>query len=84
MAISSSLFSWHIICHFTGFEAVLKRFQRVSAGGGVPLEKKSRFKPTSLDFYLFNDLMVGALPLLLPSLSIQYWRRQLKISACRR
>ena len=39
----------------------MKRFQRVSAGGGVPLEKKSRFKPTSLDFYLFNDLMVGAL-----------------------
>jgi len=35
-------FPWRILCYFTGFEAVLKRFQRVSAGGGVPLEKKSR------------------------------------------
>ena len=26
---------------FTVFEAILKRFQRVSAGGDVPLEKKT-------------------------------------------
>ena len=27
-----------ILCCFTVFDAVLKRFQRVYAGGGVPLE----------------------------------------------
>ena len=31
-----------IFCCFTAFEAVLKRFQRVSTGGGVSLEKNQR------------------------------------------
>ena len=34
------LLSSRIVCCFTVFEAILKRSQRVSAGVGVPLEKK--------------------------------------------
>ena len=37
-----ALFSFRILYCFTVFEAVLKRFQRVSAGGSVPLEKNTR------------------------------------------
>ena len=33
------MLSCRIRCFFTVFEAILKRFQRVSAGGGVQLEK---------------------------------------------
>ena len=36
------LLSCRILCCFTVFEAVLKHFQRVSAGGGIPLRKQTR------------------------------------------
>ena len=37
-----SLLSCRILCCFTAFEAIWKHFERVSAGGGVPLEKNTR------------------------------------------
>ena len=40
------------------FEAVLKRFQRVSAGGGVPLEKKTRFADGFLSQVTFHRSQV--------------------------
>ena len=36
-----ALRSFCILYYFTVFEAVVKRFQRVSAGGGFSLEKKN-------------------------------------------
>ena len=36
-----TLLCCRILCCFTAFQAILKRLQRVSAGGGVPLEKNT-------------------------------------------
>ena len=40
--MNKTLLSCRILCCFTAFEAILKRFQRVSAGGGAPLKKKHK------------------------------------------
>ena len=45
------LLSCRLLCCVTVFEAVLKRFQRVSAGGGVSLEKKDN-SPKTLQYGL--------------------------------
>ena len=49
--IKLTYLSCRILCCFTVFEAVLKRFQQVSAGGGVPLEKNTRLAGSELNHH---------------------------------
>ena len=54
-----------MLCCFTVFEAVLKRFQRVSDGGAVPLEK-STFPIQKSLLYMSSHLALGYLWFLEP------------------